>query len=496
MTNAAKIIAMYDPRANGGGFGVLLALIIIIVIGWNTIKLLLEVVERYLMVGVLTFTSPLAWATVSSRSTHQIFSKWFSMFLGQCLLMLLNVWSVKMLMSILANGQSDVFLRFILAIAFCRVAQKFDTYLQSMGINAAHTGGSLADDLLALGGTLKSTAGGIITGAGNKELGQMVAKYGIPGTLGYGIGKFAGNSAIKNSNGLPKKDGTDLKNTNNSTQTTSSDEPTLTYDDNGNPIRNDEDENTATTTAPTSVTDLKEQAKKYQNVFDENGQVKGNQLGKDINNKPILTGTNSQNLANAIVHSSTKEAMNSGAQMGNASEIKANTIMHNTPDTANRIMNANVNGGIQDEAVKTATYQKLFDGDTPSDGGVENVLPGLSEQVQQSSDGFGVENFEMNMNDGEISGTYTPTTTDDEVSLPQEYSIRTAESYERLTNDQKAEYAAFTGSDNRRYYAKSTTAEISNVDVGATPNNTQSSMSNPQRNTNPKHSPKSGKSTK
>ena len=83
------------------------------------------------------------------------------MFLGQCLLMLLNVWSVKMLMSILANGQSDVFLRFILAIAFCRVAQKFDTYLQSMGINAAHTGGSLADDLLALGGTLKSTAGGI-----------------------------------------------------------------------------------------------------------------------------------------------------------------------------------------------------------------------------------------------------------------------------------------------------------------------------------------------
>lgn len=80
MTNAAKIIAMYDPRANGGGFGVLLALIIIIVIGWNTIKLLLEVVERYLMVGVLTFTSPLAWSTVSSRSTHQIFSKWFSMF--------------------------------------------------------------------------------------------------------------------------------------------------------------------------------------------------------------------------------------------------------------------------------------------------------------------------------------------------------------------------------------------------------------------------------
>ena len=62
-------------------------------------------------------------------------------------------------------------------------------------------------------------------------------------------------------------------------------------------------------------------------------------------------------------------------------------------------------------------------------------------------------------------GTYTPTTTDDEVSLPQEYSIRTAES-RRLTNDQKAEYAAFTGSDNRRYYAKSTTAEISNVDVG------------------------------
>lgn len=47
--------------------------------------------------------------------------------------------------------------------------------------------------------------------------------------------------------------------------------------------------------------------------------------------------------------------------------------------------------------LKQQHIKNCLDGDTPSDGGVEKVLPGLSEQVQQSSDGFGVENFEMNM---------------------------------------------------------------------------------------------------
>ena len=42
--------------------GLLLEIILMISLGWNYFKLLLEVVERYIIVGVLCYTSPLAFA--------------------------------------------------------------------------------------------------------------------------------------------------------------------------------------------------------------------------------------------------------------------------------------------------------------------------------------------------------------------------------------------------------------------------------------------------
>lgn len=188
-----------------GAAGVLLALILVIAVGWNLIKLIIEVVERYLMVGILTYTSPLAWPTLTSRNTQSIFGKWFSMFLGQCLLMLLNVWSLKMVLSVFGNTSANVFLRLILALAFCKVAQKFDTYLQSLGINAAHTGGSMIDDVMAVGHTIAGigrfgarTAGGVISGAGNTALGESLMKGGLMGGLAYKVGDSIGAKRAAN----------------------------------------------------------------------------------------------------------------------------------------------------------------------------------------------------------------------------------------------------------------------------------------------------------
>lgn len=178
----------------------LLAFIATMVVGWNTCKLMLEVVERFLMIGVLTYTSPMAWATISSRNTHSIFQKWFSMFMGQCLLMLLNVWSVKMLLSILHYGSANILVRFIAALAFCKIAQRFDSYLQTFGINAAHTGGSLLEDLAAVAaGTtaIFSKAGsGMLKGMGNKALGETLGKQGLFGVAGYMAGSNMSNGAI------------------------------------------------------------------------------------------------------------------------------------------------------------------------------------------------------------------------------------------------------------------------------------------------------------
>ncbi len=49
--------------------GLLLLIILEIALGWNYFKLLLETVERYIVVGVLCYTSPLAFSMGASKTT-------------------------------------------------------------------------------------------------------------------------------------------------------------------------------------------------------------------------------------------------------------------------------------------------------------------------------------------------------------------------------------------------------------------------------------------
>lgn len=50
--------------------GPILVLILLIALGWNYFKLLLEAVERYIVVGVLCYTSPLAFCMGGSKATN------------------------------------------------------------------------------------------------------------------------------------------------------------------------------------------------------------------------------------------------------------------------------------------------------------------------------------------------------------------------------------------------------------------------------------------
>ena len=56
--------------------GLILMLILLISIAWNYFKLLLETVERYVVVGILCYTSPLAFAMGGSKATTQIYKSW------------------------------------------------------------------------------------------------------------------------------------------------------------------------------------------------------------------------------------------------------------------------------------------------------------------------------------------------------------------------------------------------------------------------------------
>lgn len=129
----------------------LISLMFIIIIAWNILKLMVEVCERYLMVGVLLFSSPMFYSTVASSNTAQIFKKWVQMFISQCVLMTVSVWMLKLVISgFSVQGHNvNMFMRYLLILAMCKIAQRADTYMQQLGMTTAITGGNLLGDIIA-----------------------------------------------------------------------------------------------------------------------------------------------------------------------------------------------------------------------------------------------------------------------------------------------------------------------------------------------------------
>ena len=81
----------------------LIVLILVIIIAWNYIKLLFEAAERYILVGVLIYTAPIAFATGASESTSNVFSAWCRMLGGQLFLLIMNAWCLRLFTSMVGN---------------------------------------------------------------------------------------------------------------------------------------------------------------------------------------------------------------------------------------------------------------------------------------------------------------------------------------------------------------------------------------------------------
>lgn len=81
----------------------LIALILILILAWNYIKLLFEATERYILLGVIIYTAPVAFAMGASQSTSNIFKSWCRMFGGQIFLLLINAWCLRLFTSMVAG---------------------------------------------------------------------------------------------------------------------------------------------------------------------------------------------------------------------------------------------------------------------------------------------------------------------------------------------------------------------------------------------------------
>ena len=66
----------------------LITLILVIILAWNYLKLLLEAAERYVLLGVLVYTAPVAFSMGASQTTSNIWKSWCRMLGGQIFLLL------------------------------------------------------------------------------------------------------------------------------------------------------------------------------------------------------------------------------------------------------------------------------------------------------------------------------------------------------------------------------------------------------------------------
>ena len=99
------IVAILGVVANGSV--ALIALVLLFVLAWNYIKLLFETAERYVLLGVLVFTAPIAFAMGSSQSTGNIFKSWCRMFAGQMFLLVMNAWCLRLFTSMVGTFLSN-----------------------------------------------------------------------------------------------------------------------------------------------------------------------------------------------------------------------------------------------------------------------------------------------------------------------------------------------------------------------------------------------------
>lgn len=85
----------------------LIALILLVMLAWNYLKLLFEAAERYVLLGVLVFTAPMAFAMGSSESTSNIFKSWCRMLGSQVFLLLMNAWCLRIFTSMVGAFLSN-----------------------------------------------------------------------------------------------------------------------------------------------------------------------------------------------------------------------------------------------------------------------------------------------------------------------------------------------------------------------------------------------------
>ena len=178
--------------------GWLVVIVVNVYIQWQIIKLFFEVAERYVILCVLIYCAPPAFAMGGSKSTAEIFRGWLRMFASMCTLMVLNVMFVKMLLSAMSNSPTGAAIVpwIMLITGIVRVAKKMDSIILRIGLNPAITGDPLGHHHVPgmLSAMLVHHAASFIKNTiSNPPHPTNTAAAPPSGPLAYGMGRQVGN---------------------------------------------------------------------------------------------------------------------------------------------------------------------------------------------------------------------------------------------------------------------------------------------------------------
>ena len=178
----------------------LIALILLVMLAWNYLKLLFEAAERYVLLGVLVYTAPMAFSMGGSMNTINIFRSWCRMLGGQIFMILMNVWCLRIFTSMFANfianplqlENGNFLIWFLCAVGFLKISQKIDNFMQMLGINVGRTGSAMLGEaaiamksISAAGKTMSGGGSGAADSGGYPNSGsETILQGGLAGVVG------------------------------------------------------------------------------------------------------------------------------------------------------------------------------------------------------------------------------------------------------------------------------------------------------------------------
>lgn len=127
----------------------LLFIILIIRILTNFFNLILEVIERYVILGFLTIVAPMCLATGASKATSNICRSFIRMYISQVVVMCMSILFMKVFAHAMGQWVADLahedavnpVTGLLMILAWLKLGQRVDQHMATLGLSVAQAGG-------------------------------------------------------------------------------------------------------------------------------------------------------------------------------------------------------------------------------------------------------------------------------------------------------------------------------------------------------------------